>query len=88
MPNPNQLTACATSTKQGVYKGYVRMYNEIEGKYGLLYEDFYFGPKTRNRSVAIKAAREVIKSLKDLTDSDKRIWLENHQSESLWKINK
>lgn len=85
MPKYGQLTACATATRQGVYKGYVRMYDDIEGKYGLLYEDFYFGPRTRDRSVALKAARAVIKLLKNMAVDDQRAWLKENQTSSLWK---
>lgn len=85
MPQPNQLTACATATRQGVYKGYVRMYDNEEGRYGLLYEDFYFGPRTRDRKVALKAARDAIKQIKDLTVQEQHTWLVENQTSSLWK---
>lgn len=85
MPNPNQLTACATATRQGIYKGYVRMYDSEMGKYGLLYEEFYFGPRTRDRAKALKAVREVIKSLKGMSVEDQHTWLEENQTRSLWK---
>lgn len=85
MPKPNQLTACATATRQGVYKGYVRMYDNKVGKYGLLYEDFYFGPRTRDRKVALKAARSVIKILKDMSVDEQHAWLKSYQEGSLWK---
>lgn len=85
MTTPNQLTACATATRQGVYRGYVRMYNEEEGRYGLLYKDFFFGPRTRDRKVAIKAVREIIKQIKDMAVDEQRLWLETNQKARVFK---
>ena len=78
MAIPNQLTVCAFGTRQGVYIGTVRMYDEAEGRYGLLYKEYYFGKKTRDRKVAIATGREVVKKIKNLSAIEQRAWLETN----------
>lgn len=77
MPSPNQITACATSSLQGVYVPEVHMYPEApHPKYGLLPQSFYFKGKTRDRKAALATARQHIKAAQD--SGNPRAYLEEH----------
>jgi len=78
MTTPNQITACATSSLQGVYVPEVRMYNETpHEKYGLMAIRYMIKGKTRDRKTAIATAREHIKNIKGFSPSAAREYLES-----------
>lgn len=75
MPTPNQITACATSSLQGVYVPEVRMYKSTpHEKYGLHPDHFFFKGKTRDRKAALATARSHIKQTKGMTPEEARAY--------------
>ena len=73
MTYPNQITACASSTLQGVYTPEVHMYNEeAHPKYGLLVTRYYFKGKTRTRKDALATAKSFIKQAKGMSPIEAR----------------
>ena len=73
MPVPNQITACASSTLQGVYTPEIHVYNEeAHPKYGLLLTRYYFKGKTRSRKNALATAKSFIKQAKGMSTSETR----------------
>ena len=79
MPHPNQITACATATRQGIYTPEVHMYAEVaHPKYGLLPVSYFFKGRTRNRNEALATARAFVKLASNMTPSDAREFLTAH----------
>ena len=76
MPSPDQITVVSFGTRQGIYTPTVRMYDPEPGRYGLLYKEYKFKGKTRDRKKAIAKGREIVKMIKDMSASDQRAWLE------------
>jgi len=79
MPVPNQITACASATKQGVYEPEVRVYNaKPHPKYGLLPKHYFFPGKARDRAKALAAAASWVKHVKDMEPDAARAYLERN----------
>ena len=80
MTTPNQITACATSSRQGVYQPEIRMYNaeKCDRHNQLFSKSYYIKGKTRDRKTALASAREFIKEMNRLcaTDEQKRGYLD------------
>lgn len=77
MTTPNQITACATSSLQGVYVPEVRIYAETpHPRYGLLADHYFFKGKTRDRKAALAAARAHIAAMKGMTTAECRAYLD------------
>ena len=76
MPIPNQITACASSNLQGVYRPEVHFYNaEHHPRYGLLPIRYYFKGRTRSRKDALATARHWIKQVKGMAPDEARAFL-------------
>jgi len=73
MPIPNQITACAASSLQGVYRPEIRVYAAVpHPRYGLLPASYFFRGRTRSRQAALATARDWIKQAKGMTPDDTR----------------
>lgn len=76
MTTPNQLTACAAATLQGVYRPEVHMYNEeVHPRYGRLKVSYFFKGNTRSRKDALATARVFLKQAEKMTHAEAREFL-------------
>ena len=76
MSKPNQLTACATSSLQGVYTPEIHMYNEEpHPRYGYLCVSYFFKGRTRTRKDALATARVFLKQAVKMTPAEAREFL-------------
>jgi hypothetical protein len=76
MTTPNQLTACAAATLQGVYRPEVRMYNEeAHPRYGHLKVSYFFKGRTRSRKDALATAGGFLKQAAKMTPTEVREFL-------------
>lgn len=75
MTTPNQITVVCTKTMQQVHRASVRMYDEKEGKYGLLMRDYLIFSTSRGRKEAMARARDVAKMAKLMSAEDARAFL-------------
>ncbi|MEH6505038.1 MAG: hypothetical protein V7786_02095 [Sulfitobacter litoralis] len=80
MPTPNQITACATASRQGIYQPEIRMYDteKCDRHNTLFHKSFYVKGRTRDRKSALATAREFINEMSRVcaTDAQKRGYLE------------
>ena len=76
MTAPNQITVVAAANRQGVYAPTVRMYNAEAGRYGLLFKEYKFKGKTRDRKTAMAKGRDIVKQIKNMPADQQRAWLQ------------
>ena len=68
MPIPNQITACASSSLQGIYRPEIHVYAAApHPRYGLLPTRYFFKGRTRSRKDALATSRLWIAKAKDMT---------------------
>jgi len=73
MPTPNQITACATSSRQGAYRPEIHVYEATpHPSYGLLPRRFYFKGRTRSRADALATARSWIAKARGMAPDEAR----------------
>jgi len=76
MPHPNQITACASASRQGVYTPEVHMYNEeAHPRYGHLKVSYFFRGRTRSRKDALATAQGFLKQAAKMTPPEAREFL-------------
>jgi len=82
MPTPNQITACASSSLQGIYRPEIHVYAaEPHPRYGLLPVRYYFKGRTRCRKTALATARSWITKAKFMTPDEARAFFAAHAAE-------
>ena len=73
MPIPNQITACASSSLQGIYRPEIHVYAAApHPRYGLLPARYFFKGRTRSRKGALATSNLWIAKAKDMTPDDAR----------------
>jgi len=76
MPHPNQITACASATRQGIYTPEIHMYHaEAHPRYGLLATSYFFKGRTRSRIGALDIARRIRMQAEKMTPTEAREFL-------------